>query len=365
MGTFGGIHWEQAVANGRIQPGRGPYFTRRVLPTRTPMLRTDALARGIPRSTVDRWDKPVRRIVLPPLPDPAETAETAPRLGPAGHGDDPAPYTWDIVTRVRALWLLTRDAVVSGWGAAALHGLPHWADSERAVFLSTRTRRNNSGNGAVFRELTPGTVTVNPDPEFPDMRVITAAHAAAQCLATILHGKKWWYVHHVPGLDDRHVRAIQFIDAVYQCSHLTRNQILEGARRIVNRRVLKRLLPLTDYGAQSPMETVLRLIVRDELPAGHTWTSQVRIDLADGDVAGPASARTTVPDLACTRLGVALYYDGRHHDGADQTDTDFVLFQKLRGVGWEAVRVNRTLLSDRSEMMDHIRSAITRAADVR
>ncbi|MEY8566422.1 hypothetical protein [Corynebacterium sp.] len=355
MGAFGGIHWNQAARDGRIRPGRGPNFTRRVLPTRIPVLRTAELSRGTPRSAVDTWEKPVRRVVLPPLP---EGADTTSRLGPRGYGDDPSPYPWDVVTRARALWLLTRDAVVGGWAAAALHGLPHWADNERVVLLSTRTRRNNTGtHGAVFRAFTPGTQTVSPDPAFPGMQVVTAATAAAQCLATILTGKKTWYVHRVPGMEDRHVRAVQFIDAMYQCTHLTAGTVLAGARGIVCRRTLKRLLALTDYGAQSPMETVLRLVVRDRLPDGCRWTSQVRIDLGKG--------RSTVPDLACPELGVALYYDGRHHDAAGQTDTDFTLFQRLKNKDWEAVRVNRALLADLEELSEQLQGAVLRACAAR
>ncbi len=355
MGEFGGYHWDRAARDGRIRPGRGPTFARRVFPMRVPVLRTAALACGTPRSVVDSWEKPVRRVVLPPLP---ENTDTSSRLGPCGYGDDPSPYLWDIITRTRALWLLTRDAVVGGWSAAGLHGLPHWADNEIVVLLSTRTRRNNTGtNGAVFRAFAVGTETVTPDPEFPEMQVVTAATAAAQCLATILTGKKTWYVHHVPGMQDRHVRAVQFIDAMFQCTHLTTGRILEGARGIVCRRTLKRLLALTDYGAQSPMETVLRLVIRDELPDDHRWTSQVRIDLGKG--------RSTVPDLACPELGVAVYYDGRHHDRTGQTDTDFMLFQKLKNAGWEAVRVNRTLLADLEELMEQLQGAILRATEAR
>lgn len=351
MGTFGGHDWDRAEAGGRIRAGRGPLYTRRVLPTRIPVLRVDALARRIPRSVVDRWEKPVRRVVLPPLPDDADTTS---RLGPLGHGDDPTPYRWDIVTRVRALWLLTQDAAVGGWAAAALHGLPYWADSEPVVLLSTRTRRNNSGtNGAVFRALKHGTRTVTPDPAFPDMRVIDAATAAAQCIATIVAGKKTWHVPDVPGVDDRHVRAIQFIDAIFQCTHLTSRAILTAAHGTVSRRLLKRLLTLTDYGAQSPMETVMRLVVRNELPEGYAWTSQVRITLPNGT--------TTVPDLSCPELGVALYYDGRHHDEPSQADIDFTLFQRLTTIGYESLRINRELLADRAEMLGQLQGAIRRA----
>jgi hypothetical protein len=46
-----------------------------------------------------------------------------------------------------------------------------------------------------------------------------------------------------------------------------------------------------------------------------------------------ARGKKTTPDLACTGLRVALYYDGQHHDGDDQTDTDFRLFQQIKDPG--------------------------------
>lgn len=157
---------------------------------------------------------------------------------------------------------------------------------------------------------------------------------------------------------DREVRAVQLIDAFYQCTHVTARQILVAARGTVSRRVLKRVLALCDQGTQSPMETVLRLLVRDTLAdvAGdHVWSSQVTV------VLGTWYRKRTTPDLACVELKVALYYDGRHHDEDDQNDTDFRLFQQLKDLGWEVVRVNRDLLSDLEELMKQVDAAIARA----
>ena len=162
----------------------------------------------------------------------------------------------------------------------------------------------------------------------------------------------------VPGLDDREVRAVQLIDAFYQCTHVTARQIRVAARGKVDRRLVQRLLALCDDGAQSPMETVLRLLVRDALAdvtGDHVWSSQVTVSL------GSARRMRTTPDLACVGLKVALYYDGRHHDGSDQNDTDFRLFQQLKDLGWEAIRVNRDLLSDLDELMKQVDAAIARA----
>lgn len=350
MGNFGGHHWDRAADTGRIRPGRGPYYTRRVLPTTVPVLRRAALEEGVPRRALDRWRKVVRGVLLPP-PENDRTD----RLGPRGHHGDPAPYLLDIVTRIRTLWLLTPCVVVCGWGAAAIHGLIYWADSEPVMFFSRRTRRSGSApHLPVFRDQPEDVLTCRPDPSFPAMQVVDPATAAAQCLATIMKRTKTWWVPDVPGLEPRQVRAVQFIDAFLQCTELTKEEIRDGARHRVGRRSLEELLGLSDYGAQSPMETVLRLIVRDMLPAGHRWTSQV-------EVQRKRPGETTTPDLACRTLKVALYYDGAHHDGAAQTDTDFRLFQELKDLGWEPVRVNKGLLADREEFLGQLASAIARA----
>lgn len=130
------------------------------------------------------------------------------------------------------------------------------------------------------------------------------------------------------------------------------------------------LLALGDTGAQSPMETIMRLIVRDELPSPCSWTSQVTISLEDGEVLDEDEARhfrskKTTPDLACPDLRVALYYDGRHHTNAEQQETDFRLYQKLKTLGWEAVRINKDLIRDRDEMLEHVRHAVATALRLR
>ena len=360
MGKFGGEPWDRAERAGRIRPGRGPLFTRRVYPYRAPVLRKDALRQGIPRRTVDKAESPARGVILPPPEDYVGPE----RLGPDGWtaGDSP-PYRWDIITRLRAHWLLAPDCTGTGWCAAAAHGLPYWADSEKVVLLSPRLRRNASDLlTAEYRQLKSNVRTACVDPLFPQLRVVDAPTAAAQCLAMILSGKKSWWVPEVPGMTGREVRAVQFLDAFAQCTHLSADALLSGARHIVNRDRMCDLLELSDAGAQSPMETVLRLVVRDSLPAGHTWTSQVAVSLTDGAVVPESHrGRKTTPDLACTSLKVALFYDGAHHGSAVQTETDFRLYQKLRALGWEAVRVNKELLSDLDELLDLLRAAVERA----
>lgn len=366
MGTqFGGFQWVRAENTGRIRPGPGPYFTRRVYPSRIPRLRRAVLASGIPRRKADTWDAPVRGALLPP-PGPTPAWLTGHRLGPDGWtGCETHPYRWDILTRLRCHWLRARDCVGAGWSAAAAHGLPYWADSEPVILLSPTLRRNRSSPHApVFRRLRDDVTTVRIDPHMRELQVVSAPVAAAQCLATILAGKKTWWVPDVPGFTDREVRAVQFIDAFFQCTLVTAADLLAGARHVVDRDRLEALLDLCDDGAQSPMESVMRLIVRDEIPGHHRWTSQVTVSLQDGSVLDDRLSEpgvSTTPDLACRGLQVALYYDGRHHTSPEQEETDFLLYQQLETLGWEAVRINKALIRDRGEMLDHVRHAVDTA----
>ena len=360
MGESGGQLWQAAEREGRILPGRGPLYTRRVLPTRLPVTRRELTASGVSRRSVAKHHERVSRgVYLPPVP---EKHVRHARLGPAGHHGDTGLYCHDIVTRARAHSLVHPRAVVAYWSAAACHGLVHWAD-EAPVVLLTGTSKQGSmaqdgpsagASSPVLRPLPSGIRTVRPDRAFPGLHVVDAATAAVQCLTTIISGKRHWPVPQVEGLRPEQVRAVQFIDAFLQCTWVTVRQITAAARHRIDAAELKMLCALVDpgFGAESPRETVLRLIVRDELPAGFSWSTQVSVDLGK---------TVTRPDIACPELKIALYYDGAHHADATTTDTDFRLFQKLRDIRWEAVRVNSAAMKERTEMMETIRNAIGRA----
>ena len=364
MGINGGSLWDDAAADGRIRPGRGPYFTRRVLPVRLPVARAGLVAAGVRRSVLARDYATLTRGVLILLACDADDGTAS----LPDTGGEPGRYRYDIITRSRA-FEVTRPGGVRGYWAAAAHlGLVYWADSSAVVIHRGRNKRGSLTDDGpvsypVFRPLPTGAGTVTPDPAFPDLQVVDAATCAVQCLTTVLTGKKTWWVPVVPGLASVTVRAVQFLDAFFQCTWLTPQDVAVAARNHIDRRQVADILALTDpgFGAQSPMETALRLIVREELPARHLWTSQVHVSLTDGSVqAGGSAVRCAVPDLACPELKVALFYDGGHHDAAAQVDTDFDMVQSLRDVGWEVVRVNKTLLKKRSVMLKQLRAAIAR-----
>ncbi|AHW65185.1 hypothetical protein CGLY_13725 [Corynebacterium glyciniphilum AJ 3170] len=334
--------------------GRGPDYTRRRMPTTVPVVRRDLAASG----NVTDWKLKREYIQVAPglvIPTPEGYDSSA-------HGG----FGVDCVTRAWAHHLVRPDAVLAGWAAAGVYGLrPDWCDSAPVLLLHGGTSRGSTRSmkaachpvRPVIRPLPAGLKTMRPSRRFPQLKVVTPQVAAAHCLWTIMTGRHTWWVHDVPGMTREEVRAVQFLDAFCQCTWVTRAQILEETKGKVDRRVMERLLALADDGAQSPMETVLRLIVRDLLPQPFRWQSQIRVDLMPGAATGWTPR--TLPDLGCEELKLALYYDGGHHDTASQTDVDFDQFHALRDLDWEALRFNKE--SIRSPAM--VRERVVKARD--
>ncbi|WP_297009433.1 DUF559 domain-containing protein [uncultured Corynebacterium sp.] len=276
----------------------------------------------------------------------------------------------DIVTRVWAQHLIRPDAVIGGWGALGVLGLRmDWADCAPVLLLSGETTSGSLTSSVavatprrpVIRPLPTGLETCTPCPRFPALEVVQPAVAAVQCLWTVLTGRHFWWVHDVPDLVREDVMAVQLLDALAQCTWVTRAEIRESAAGTIDRRALERLLELSDDGAQSPMETTMRLIVRDLLPEPYRWQSQVRVDLLPDAAAGWTPK--TLPDLGCQELKIALYYDGGHHTEGTQTEVDFNQFHALRDLGWEVIRFNKEHLRDPEAMRVLVTSAIARARE--
>ncbi|AGP30246.1 hypothetical protein A606_02965 [Corynebacterium terpenotabidum Y-11] len=274
----------------------------------------------------------------------------------------------DGVTRAWANHLNHPDAVIGGWPAGEIHGLkPDWGDSAPVLLLTGRRRHGSliSATAAttplrpVFRPLPPELETHTPCHRFPRMRVVTPPVAAVQCLWTILGGRHRWWAHDVPGMSFDEVCSVQFLDAFTQATWVTHAEILAASKARIPRSVLMPLLELSDDGAQSPMETVMRLIVRDLLPEPYRWRSQVRVDLL------PDAARgwtpKTLPDLGCPELKIALYYDGGHHSEGSQPEIDFNQFHALRDLGWEVIRFTKDHLRSPGAMRELVLNSIRRA----
>lgn len=352
-------HVAEAAEQGRYTPGRGPWYCVRILPDHGPVTRRSLLDGGVSRWKVDNYYTAV-----------ADGVVVAREV--AGNGEDTGAYPACIITRARAQHLNHPTCILGGWAAAAYHGLMYWADAAVVLLLSPtrsggsdRTQRAASRPlRAAFRHLPAGfdpvRDTVTPDPRFPHLRVVSAAVALAQCLRSVLSAKHTWHVPAVAGLSDVEIRAVQLIDAVAQCTGVTRAQIIRACRGVVSVRRVRRLLALSVGGAESPRETLLRLFVRDLLPAGHRWETQVGVRYREV-VGGGVRTKRTFFDLGCRTLRIGLYYDGAHHGGEAQTEKDFEQLQDLRDERWQVVRVNKTLMANPAKMLAQIGNAIARA----
>lgn len=369
-----------AHEEGRVPPGAGPLYTRRVFPTVLPVSRKELRARGLGRAGIDALYVPVTQTLL--LPRPASEIARAldgdtphirrlrrhripglRRALPRGLGDDAGLYGHDIVSRARAHWMKNPTAMVGGWAALAMHGLLYWADAAPVVLHSCRSSplspSRQDSRAPVIRAWPKNVAPVYPDPLVPGLAAVPPEIAVAQCLASVLKGSHSWFVAgggDLDGLSVREVRAVQLLDAVRQCTVLTTEDLLAGCARRVDATVARKLTALSDPGAQSPQETLLRLVVRDLLPPEHAWTSQVPVSW------GPRAKDRTVLDLACTELKVGLYYDGATHTATARRTKDFVQIQELKDLGWEVVRADKGLLhADRGRFLRQVNGAVARA----
>lgn len=357
----------RAAAEGRYTAGRGPWYCVRILPEHIPVTRSALLAAGVSRWRVDHGYITVADgVVVPRRTEGQGSGESS--------GESTGAYPDCIITRARAQHLNHPACIIAGWAAAAYHGLLYWADAAAVLLLSpTRSggsdrthRAASTPRRAVFRHI-PSTIdpvrdTVTPDPRFPQLRVVSAPVALAQCLRSVLSGKHVWHVVDVPGFAPEEVRAIQLIDAFAQCTMITRAAVIHACRGVVAARQVKRLLALSVSGAESPRETLLRLFVRDLLPPGHRWETQVGVRYRDA-VDGGERTRRTFFDLGCRTLKIGLYYDGAHHEGEAQTEKDFEQLQDLRDERWQIVRVNKALMANPRKMLAQIGNAVTRAEE--
>jgi hypothetical protein len=333
---------------------RGPTHTRRTLPNTLPQRRRDLLGSGaVTRWRLDRSYTTVASGLV--VPRSALPEDVRP------FGGFPA----DAVTRARAHSMNNPGAVVGEWGAAALHGLwTDWQDSAPTVLFADRGSKGSSDSRSaarlplrpVFRRLPDALPVTCPDPRLPTLRAVEPATAAAHCLWSILRGRHSWAHLRLPGIDDRVHRAVQFVDAFTQCTGLRHEDIARAATDRVDARTVAEVLGMCDYGAQSPMETALRLIVAPLLPPGFAWESQVRED-AEGLIL-PGG---TVPDLACRDLRVALYYDGGHHDSLEQREIDLRLTQSMMNDGWEVCRFTRHGIRSPARVCRTVGAAVDRA----
>jgi len=220
--------------------------------------------------------------------------------------------------RAQGAWLWSkRRGVVAGLSAAAMHGTK-WIGASEPAELVHDNRRPPRSLVVRTERLLP-----NECVETADMRVTTPARTAFDL------GR------HVSSV----TAAVQRLDALANATDLKLVDVEAiitahaGTRGIPR---LQRVLPLVDGGAESPQETVARLVlINAGLPAPQT---QVRVF----DEYGQFVARL---DMAYEDLMVGIEYDGAQHwTDPEVRQRDIDKQYTLTALGWLIIRVSRDLL---------------------
>jgi len=232
----------------------------------------------------------------------------------------------------RAAWLWSgRRGVVAGLSASAMLGAK-WIDAGNRPELIHTNRRPPAGLIVRSDTLLPGETT-----EVAGMPVTTAARTAYDLgrRLTLREG-----VQRIDALMSATGVQVADIHAVARCH--------PGARGL---RRLRETLDLVDAGAESPYESLTRLIVvRAGFPRPVT---QIEVH----DRYGLVLARL---DMGWPDYRVAVEFDGAQHwtDSA-QRDWDIERQAALEAMGWIIVRVSAGLLyKGREAFLDRVREAL-------
>ncbi|MFD3705225.1 endonuclease domain-containing protein [Nocardia sp. NPDC058658] len=149
-------------------------------------------------------------------------------------------------------------------------------------------------------------------------------------------------------------RAVPIIDALCRATTLTPNTVSVFADEHPGARgcgQLRALLPLIDPGAESPPESLTRLLLVDHgLPAP---TTQLVVRTTGGEFI----ARL---DMGWERWRVAVEYDGAQHwtDTRQRTE-DIDRHAALSDHGWQIIRVGADLLRNRPHiLLDRVHTAL-------
>lgn len=117
----------------------------------------------------------------------------------------------------------------------------------------------------------------------------------------------------------------------------------------------RRALELSDAGAESPRETMVRLLWK---------AARLPRPLCNPVLRGPAGEFLGRVDLLDDDAGLVAEYDGAHHAGAARRHDDAVRQERLEGAGLVVVRVNEPdigSLQGRRALQDRLRRARARA----
>ena len=148
--------------------------------------------------------------------------------------------------------------------------------------------------------------------------------------------------------------SVPLLDALVSATGVTREGVeavasahpgLQGIRHI------GRALDLVDPGAESPRESLLRVVlVTSGCPAPVT-----QLTIVNG--AGEFVARV---DLGWPRIKVAVEYDGAYHDDPRRVARDRARLNALRAAGWTVFVIDRAQLARPDDVVAMLRPVLQR-----
>lgn len=326
--------------------GRGMNLNKRQLPSNIPATREQLRAAGVTdKQLFGSYVRVTHTTWIPhsnPTSEPTNDPTSEPQL--------------DIITRARGHHVERPEMPLTSWAALAYLGLKFWADDAAVTFVSDKKARKSVrselGPHFLYRAEIPADLP-RPDPRFPQLRCMPAEEALVCALRDVRHEEVRWFVPDVEGWSRVDLRAVQLFDAVRRVvgDDLSWAKIQEFAVRRLQSQWLKRIAYASSPGADSPMETILRLTVAGLSVDGSplVWEAQVPIypDATSQQPQGSAFVKwKTVSDLMCRSLKLVLFYDGDHHRDSRQYRDDAEINAFMQANGYKFLRVTRNMLDD-------------------
>lgn len=292
-------------------------------------------------------------------------------------------YSHHMISRIRARALATPQVTFTGWAALRILGLPYWVNdmplqvttphggrTPRSAFDSFHVCENVS-YALASRDHWCSEFTNLPD----ESECVAGGVALTRALRDVLGDRaRWWlpqrtWLQDFSGLSAADLRAVQLLDATQRflalnpiadlrdSSTLTSEKALAAMQ--IDQRKLRQLLRLSLPLADSPIETLLRIVVQKILP-----DVKPQVELWDADtVDNPFfdEMPLTTADLWSRSAQIAIFYDGWHHASSGQRHIDVRIDRILQARG---VHVLRFTSMDLRELA-HIVNSVERAVDSR
>jgi hypothetical protein len=259
-------------------------------------------------------------------------------------------------TLVRAHHKACPGHIVTGFGAAAMSGMEYFATEELLEFFVARGDRIGHQPPHLLLTRTRKLEALRADAVAPDVSnpgLLATPHGfTLGRMLDILDRvdetrNQRWKVPDLssvrPHLVREFIRQVQVSDAFHQglgkgtvgsLEKLVRTRTVRSDRAAA-------VLGATDVGAESPPETLLRLIVADLAPGLRT---QIPVFRDNGRL-------LTSADMGWEEHGVYLFYDGLHHREQTQRDHDSKVLATLQSHGGRVFRITAGQLKTVEEVV--------------